>query len=215
MCWGKSTLKVLGPFVRSCDGCGQRSCFQPREAGRTKWRNGCESSQDGVSSTVAGLGSGGGRGKGNLLSARLRGKWRVCLLGSEGAAHSIPVGAYRGGGPRDRGWLSLSLLTCLNWEELSPGIVSFTINPLGMWVEGGGAGELLFHQNILNRGCPGGWVLKNPSASAGDMGLIPDPGPTCRGASTTEPVLQNYWNLWALEPVPCEKPLQWEAHSPD
>ena len=38
---------------------------------------------------------------------------------------------------------------------------------------------------------PGGAVVKNPPANAGDMGSSPGPGrPTCRGA--TEPMCHKY-----------------------
>ena len=75
---------------------------------------------------------------------------------------------------------------------------------------------------------PGGTVVKNPPANAGDTGSSPGPGedPTCREAM--KPVRHNYWacalepmshNYWArvpqllkpvcLEPVlHNEKPLQ-------
>ena len=151
------------------------------------------------------------------------GVWEGKLLisTSEGEVESFPAQEWGGGSqyahgvPRNRGWLSLSLLTCLNWEGLSPGVVSFTIKPLGMWVEGGEAGELLFHQNILNRGCPGGWVVKNPPANAGNTGLIPDPGGSHvpRSIWACIPQLLSLcsragncnWSLWALEPVLCNK----------
>ena len=81
---------------------------------------------------------------------------------------------------------------------------------------------------------PGGAVVKNPPANAGDIVLIPGPGsPTCHGTTkpvhqTTEPAHHNYWSPCALEPV-ChnywarvprahvpqqEKPPQWKARAP-
>ena len=74
-------------------------------------------------------------------------------------------------------------------------------------------------------GFPGGAVVKNPPANAGDTGS---------SSGATKPVQHNYWacaleptshNYWArvpqlLKPVPraCapqqEKPPQWEAHAP-
>ena len=79
-----------------------------------------------------------------------------------------------------------------------------------------GSRRVTVHQNILNRGCPGGWVVKNLPANAGDTSLIPDPGgshvpqsnwacapqllsPCSRAGSC------NSWSLWALEPVLCNK----------
>ena len=57
-------------------------------------------------------------------------------------------------------------------------------------------------------GFPGGTVVENLPANAGDMGSGPGPeDPTCRGA--TKPVCHNYWacvleptshNYWAHEP---------------
>ena len=61
-------------------------------------------------------------------------------------------------------------------------------------------------QNQEHRDFPGGAVVKNLPANAGNTGSSPDPGtrvqaliredPTCRGA--TKPVCHNYW---ALEPA--------------
>ena len=49
-----------------------------------------------------------------------------------------------------------------------------------------------------SRGFPGGSVVKNPHANAGNMGSIPGPGnPTCCGAN--KPVHHNYWSC-APEP---------------
>ena len=81
---------------------------------------------------------------------------------------------------------------------------------------------------------PGGAVVKNPPANAGNMGSSPVwEGPTCWRA--TKPMRHNYWahalepeshNYWAhapqllkparLKPVlhNKEKPPQWEAHVP-
>ena len=50
-----------------------------------------------------------------------------------------------------------------------------------------------------NWGFPGGAVVKNPPANAGDMGLSPGPGrSTCRRA--IKPRCHNYW-VFALEPA--------------
>ena len=69
---------------------------------------------------------------------------------------------------------------------------------------------------------PGGAVVKNPPANAGDTGS--SPGLACHGA--TKPVRHNYW-VCVLEPTshttearapraraPQEKPPQWEARAP-
>ena len=49
-------------------------------------------------------------------------------------------------------------------------------------------------------GFPGGSVVKNPPAEAGDMGLIPDwEHSTCYGA--TKSMRHNYQSSCALEPV--------------
>ena len=81
-------------------------------------------------------------------------------------------------------------------------------------------------------GFPGGAVVKNPPANAGDVGSSIREDPTCHRA--TKPVHHKYWacalepashNYWAcvlqllkpthLEPVlHNEKPLQWEARTP-
>ena len=54
-------------------------------------------------------------------------------------------------------------------------------------------------KNLLNRDFPGGAVVKNPPANAGDTGrALVREDPTCRGA--TKPVRHNYWAC-ALEPV--------------
>ena len=56
-------------------------------------------------------------------------------------------------------------------------------------------------KNVAFWGFPGGAVVKNPPANAGDMGLSPGPGwedPTYRRA--TRSVSHNYWAC-ALEPV--------------
>ena len=70
-------------------------------------------------------------------------------------------------------------------------------------------------------GFPGGSVVKNPPANAGDTGLIPGSGrSTCisqcaatiikpalesMGSATTEPVRGNYLNSHVREPVPRHK----------
>ena len=47
---------------------------------------------------------------------------------------------------------------------------------------------------VISAGFPGGSVVKNPPANAGDTGLIPDPGGShilsCRGAA--KPIRRNY-----------------------
>ena len=87
---------------------------------------------------------------------------------------------------------------------------------------------------MKQQGFPGGAVVKNPPANAGDTGSSPVwEDPACRGA--TKPVHHNYWacalepashNFWsprsttteACAPRACapqqEKPLQWEAFAP-
>ena len=50
----------------------------------------------------------------------------------------------------------------------------------------------------MDKGFPGGSVVKNPPANAEDMGLIPDPGRS-RIFQGTLLVHQNYW-VCALEP---------------
>ena len=87
----------------------------------------------------------------------------------------------------------------------------------------------IYFKNTSFPSFPGGAVVKNPPANAGDMGASPvREDPTCRGA--TKPMHHNYWacalepkshNYWArvpqllkpvrLEPVLCNKPPQWEA----
>ena len=59
-------------------------------------------------------------------------------------------------------------------------------------------------------GLPGGWVVKNPPANAGDMGWSPvREDPAC--CAVTKPGHHNYWAC-GLEPVLCnERPRQWEA----
>ena len=86
---------------------------------------------------------------------------------------------------------------------------------------------------MLTEAFPGGSMVKNPPANAGDTGLIPDwENSTC--LATTKPICHNYWactlelrshNYWAHTPqvlkLPhpraCalwkEKPPQWEAHA--
>ena len=55
----------------------------------------------------------------------------------------------------------------------------------------------------LPRDFPGGAVVKNPPANAGDTVRPPVwEDPTCRGA--TKPARHNYW-AGALEPVLCNK----------
>ena len=73
-------------------------------------------------------------------------------------------------------------------------------------------------QKPENRYFPGGAVVKNSPANAGDTGSIPGwENPTSRRA--TKPVRHNYW-AWALEPAHLEpvlrneKPPQWEACAP-
>ena len=75
-------------------------------------------------------------------------------------------------------------------------------------------------------GFPGGAVVKNPPANAGDMRSSPGLGRShMRGA--TKPMRHNYWacaleperhNRWAhaltAHALQQEKPLQWEAHAP-
>ena len=76
-----------------------------------------------------------------------------------------------------------------------------------------------FYCNLKNLGLPGGSVVKNLPASAGDMGLIPNPGRSHRPQSNwaheqllspvlSEPGSHNYWaqgckygSLHSLEPV--------------
>ena len=54
----------------------------------------------------------------------------------------------------------------------------------------GSVSLISFKRNVL-WGFPGGAVVKNPPANAGDMGSSPGPeDPTCRGA--TKPVSHNY-----------------------
>ena len=54
---------------------------------------------------------------------------------------------------------------------------------------------------MREEGFPGGSVVKNPPANAGDMGSISDPeDPTCRGAN--KPMRRNY-QACALEPGKC------------
>ena len=80
--------------------------------------------------------------------------------------------------------------------------------------------------NQLKQGFPGGAVVKNPPANAGDMGSSPGPGRSHMPQSK-KPMRHNYWacpleptshNYWVCAPraraPQQEKPLQWEAHAP-
>ena len=60
----------------------------------------------------------------------------------------------------------------------------------------------------MNMDFPGGQVVKNPPAKAGDMGSIPDQEyPTCCRA--TKPMHHNYWSPCPRAHAPQqEKPLQ-------
>ena len=70
-------------------------------------------------------------------------------------------------------------------------------------------------------GFPGGSVVKNLSANAGDMGSVPDPG-RFHMPPATKPVHLNYWayalepgshSYWAHVPQPM-KPACPRAHAP-
>ena len=58
---------------------------------------------------------------------------------------------------------------------------------------------------------PGGPVIKNPPAKAGDMGSIPgQEDPTCHEAA--KPLCHNYWNPQALKPILCSKRCHCNHH---
>ena len=61
----------------------------------------------------------------------------------------------------------------------------------------------LFLKN-KGKGFPGGSVVKNPPASAGDMGSILDPGRSHMLQSNQAGVPQ-LLSLYTLEPVPCKR----------
>ena len=87
---------------------------------------------------------------------------------------------------------------------------------------------------MISRGFPGGVVLKNPPANAGDtVRALVREDPTCGGATkpvhhnywacTLEPMSHNYWSLCATttearapraHAPQQEKPPQWEARAP-
>ena len=84
------------------------------------------------------------------------------------------------------------------------------------------------NKSIMKREFPGGSVVKNQPARAGDNGVrsLVQEDLTCCGAMkpvghnywvcALEPVGHHYWSPCPVEPVLCnqEKPLQWEDQAP-
>ena len=60
---------------------------------------------------------------------------------------------------------------------------------------------------------PGGIVVKNLPASAGDTGSSPGPGRSHMPRGAAKPVSHNYWSPRPRAREPQEKPPPWEAHA--
>ena len=137
----------------------------------------------------------------------IEGAWTVCLSSDiQGKAEQFD-------------WSKCPIWGCTQWETAGHKGNQNTISKIKGY---GPQGPKTITKIIMAGGFPGGSVVKNPPASAGDTGSTPGPG-------RSRMLQSNYW-AWGLQvrspratateacapaarALQREKPLQWEARS--